>query len=97
MVPFVTLAIGSSVLAQSIPTLSHLNRQRLDRDLTMTNSQDFFRQGQAQLEREIRLLERRSRTQSDTLLKVDPATQPEIRQPLRFTQSDERSSSKGLH
>ncbi len=74
IVPFVTLIASSSVQAQSIPNLSIADRNRLTRDLTPTNSQDFFIQGQAQLEREIRLLERRSRPQQENLLKVDPAT-----------------------
>ena len=82
IVPFVTLIASSSVQAQSIPNLSIADRNRLTRDLTPTNSQDFFIQGQAQLEREIRLLERRSRLQQDDLLKVEPAMRhPEEQNP----------------
>jgi hypothetical protein len=66
------LLISSAAQAQSIPNLSIGDRQRLIRDLTPTNSQDFFNAGRAQLEREIRLLERRSTTQTEPPLKVDP-------------------------
>lgn len=58
---------------QPLPISQSGDAQRLVRDLTPTNSQDFFKQGQAQFEREIRLLERRSRAPQEELLKIDPA------------------------
>ena len=78
------LMVTSPAFALSIPNLSSVDRQRLSRDLTPTNAQDFFRQGQAQLEREIQLLNRRSQVQQDDLLKVDPTTR-------NFEQSNLRS------
>lgn len=73
-VVFVVLLASFPAFAQSIPVSQIADAQRLVRDLTPTNAQDFFRQGQAQLEREIRLLERRSPVQQENLLKIDPAT-----------------------
>lgn len=72
--PGVVLLTSFPVFAQAIPNISTVDRHRLTRDLTPTNSQDFFKQGQAQFEREIQLLERRSQVQREDLLKIDPAT-----------------------
>lgn len=66
------LLISSAVQAQSIPNLSVRDRQRLSRDLTPSNSQEFFNLGHNQLEREIRLLERRFTAQQESPLKIDP-------------------------
>jgi hypothetical protein len=71
------LLISSAVQAQSIPTqsipnLSVRDRQRLSRDLTPSTSQEFFNLGQNQLEREIRLLERRFSAQKESPLRIDP-------------------------
>ncbi|MBW4441374.1 MAG: hypothetical protein KME10_09105 [Plectolyngbya sp. WJT66-NPBG17] len=96
IVPVVTLIASSPVLAQSLPNLSLVDRQRLTRDLIPTNSQDFFRQGQAQLEREIRLLERRS--QQENLLKIDPATRyPEEKNPRSWSQHQEKQRISYSH
>lgn len=75
IVPLLTLIASSTVQAQSIPNLSVSDRQRLTRDLTPFNSQDFFNQGRNQLEREIRRLERRSTTRKENPLKIDPSVQ----------------------
>ncbi|MGG6267333.1 hypothetical protein ACQ4M3_28785 [Leptolyngbya sp. AN03gr2] len=74
IVPAVTLIASSPGFAQAIPNLSSFDRQRIVRDLTPFNSQDFFNQGRAQLEREIELLNQRSQRQQENLLKIDPAT-----------------------
>ncbi|BAS57478.1 MULTISPECIES: hypothetical protein [Leptolyngbya] len=66
------LLISSAVQAQSIPNLSVRDRQRLSRDLTPSNSQEFFNLGHNQLEREIRLLERRFTAQQESPLRIDP-------------------------
>ncbi|MBE9012335.1 hypothetical protein IQ250_19235 [Pseudanabaenaceae cyanobacterium LEGE 13415] len=82
IIPIVPLIASRPVVAQAIPNLSNLDRQRIIRDLTPTNSQDFFNQGREQLEREIRLLNERSQQRQENLLKVDPATRyPEDQSP----------------
>ncbi len=81
IVPIVTLIASFPALAQSLPNLSNVDRQRLSRDLVPNNPQDFFRQGQAQLEREIRLLERRSQLQQENLLKINPARDSDKQDP----------------
>lgn len=82
IIPIVSLIASSPVLAQTIPNLSNLDRQRISRDLTPTNSQDFFNQGREQFEREIRRLNERSQQKQENLLKVDPATRyPENQTP----------------
>lgn len=83
IVPVVTLIASSPGLAQSLPNLPIADRQRLTRDLTPTNAQDFFKQGQVQLEREIQLLERRSQKQ-ENLLKVNLAPPDPKEQHLRL-------------
>ncbi|BAU12175.1 hypothetical protein LEP3755_27040 [Leptolyngbya sp. NIES-3755] len=88
IVPVVTLIASSPGFAQTIPNLSSFDRQRIVRDLTPTQSQDFFIQGRAQLEREIQLLNERSRRQQENLLKIDPATRyPENPVPRSLNQS----------
>ncbi|MEP0916717.1 hypothetical protein NC981_07785 [Leptolyngbya sp. DQ-M1] len=77
IVPGVVLMASFPAFAQSLPSLPIVDRQCLTRDLTPTNAQDFFKQGQAQFEREIyeiQLLERRSQVQQEDLLKIEPAT-----------------------
>lgn len=69
------LLISSAVQAQSIPNLSVRDRQRLSRDLAPSNSQEFFNLGQNQLEREIRLLERRFIAEKEIPLRIDPKLQ----------------------
>lgn len=82
IIPIVSLMISSPAFAQTIPNLSNLDRQRIIRDLTPTNSQDFFNQGREQFEREIRRLNERSQQKQENLLKVDPATRyPEEQTP----------------
>jgi hypothetical protein len=68
--------------AQSLPNLTPQQIQRFGRDLTPRNSDDFFREGRDQLEREIRLLDRRVLSLDQTKLKIDPALRdPERLQP----------------
>ncbi len=78
MIFTVGVSISSMAQAISIPNLSSQQLQRIARDVTPTRSQEFFREGQAQLEREIQRLEREKR---DPILKVDPAVEPR-NQPL---------------
>jgi tripartite-type tricarboxylate transporter receptor subunit TctC len=57
--------------AQALPAgLSRADVQRLSRDLTRFNSQDFFERGRDQLEREIRNLEQQKLTAAKDLLRV---------------------------
>ncbi|GAP94457.1 hypothetical protein [Leptolyngbya sp. NIES-2104] len=84
IIPIVSLVISSPVFAQTIPNLSSLDRQRISRDLTPPNSQDFFNQGREQFEREIRRLNERSQQKQENLLKVDPATRYPEDQSLRL-------------
>jgi hypothetical protein len=57
--------------AQALPAgLSRADAQRITRDLTRFNSQDFFERGRDQLEREIRNLDQQKLTSSEDLLRV---------------------------
>jgi hypothetical protein len=68
--------------AQSLPNLTPQQIQRFGRDLTPRNSDNFFRQGRDQFEREIQLLDRRVLSPDQTKLKIDPAlSDPERLQP----------------
>lgn len=87
IIPLFTLIASSTVQAQAIPNLSVSDRQRLSRDLIPSSSQDFFNQGRNQLEREIRLLERRSTTRKEDLLKIDPTLREQKIQGQRSEQS----------
>jgi hypothetical protein len=76
---------------QEAPTLTPSQAQQLQRDLVPHNSQDFFRQGQERIEREIQLLSESQRASSEPLLKINVNTQtPQDRLPLlqlyQFTQ-----------
>ncbi|MBD1844646.1 hypothetical protein H6F89_14830 [Cyanobacteria bacterium FACHB-63] len=73
MVPAAMLMPSFPAFAQPLPISQSLDAQRLVRELTPTNAQDFFKQGQAQFEHEIRVLERRSQPPQEELLKIDPA------------------------
>ena len=76
---------------QEAPTLTPSQVQQLQRDLVPHNSQDFFRQGQERIEREIQLLSESQRASSEPLLKINVNTQtqqdrlPHL-QPYEFTQ-----------
>lgn len=58
--------------ASSLPSFTPEQLQRITRDITSTNSQDFFRRGQAQFEREVRLLQRWRESSPREILKIDP-------------------------
>ncbi|KAM3098526.1 hypothetical protein ACKFKG_05710 [Phormidesmis sp. 146-35] len=68
------LLIGSAAQAQSLAGLSSVQLQRLSRDLVPSSSEDFFRKGREQFDRELELLRRPSKS-PDRLLKVDSRTQ----------------------
>jgi hypothetical protein len=71
--------------AQLLPNLTPQQIQQFGRDLTPRNSDDFFRQGRDQLEREIQLLDRRVLSPDQTKLKIDPALRdPERLQPQEY-------------
>jgi hypothetical protein len=56
--------------AVSLP--AHLPVNRIARDLNRSPSEDFFRQGQAQLEKEIRQLAKNRELLTEDLLQVSP-------------------------
>ncbi|MBW4418993.1 MAG: hypothetical protein KME13_07155 [Myxacorys californica WJT36-NPBG1] len=58
--------------ASSLPSFTSEQLQRITRDSTPTNSQDFFRRGQAQFEREVRLLQRWRESSPREILKIAP-------------------------
>ncbi|MBW4541161.1 MAG: hypothetical protein KME43_18795 [Myxacorys chilensis ATA2-1-KO14] len=62
----------SPVNASSPPSITSEQLQRITRDITPTNSQDFFSRGQAQFEREVRLLQRWRESSPREILKIDP-------------------------
>jgi hypothetical protein len=55
---------------QQLPTLTPAQTQQLSRDLVPHNSQEFFRQGQELMEREIQLLRQRQISPNEPVLKV---------------------------
>lgn len=66
------MATQSVGQAQSLPAgLSPEQARQIAGDLTRLDRMDFFRRGQQQLEREIQLLERRTLTSTEDLLRVD--------------------------
>jgi hypothetical protein len=72
--------------ASALPSWSITHRQQLARDLTVSASQDFFKQGRDQFDREIKRLERGFLLQNQAILKIDPnAPMPELQdwKPLR--------------
>lgn len=89
------IAIANPAMAQSLPTFTPQQLNRLSRDLTPFNSQDFFRQGRSQLEQEVQRLERVQSRNSNPLLKIDPATQSPNPDPIeKSAKADRRNSSK---
>ena len=64
-----------SAQAQPVPNLTSAQLQRFERDLTSTNAQDFFKQGKAQFEQEIRSLEQGRVSSDQPTLKIDPTLQ----------------------
>jgi hypothetical protein len=52
------------------PRLSSAQAQRLSRDLIHNDSQDFFKQGQDLIEREIQILRKRELSSNDPILKI---------------------------
>jgi hypothetical protein len=69
-----TLLLGSSAQAEPLTGLSSGQLPRLSRDLVPSSSEDFFRKGREQFERQIERLNRLP-TSSDQVLKVDQGTQ----------------------
>lgn len=78
----------STANALSLPGFTSQQLQRIARDITPTNSQDFFRRGQAQIEREVRLLHRRGETSPRPILKIDPVNRDQNQQIPDFFQQD---------
>ncbi|BAY10668.1 hypothetical protein [Calothrix sp. NIES-2098] len=56
---------------QTLPRLTPQQAQHLSRDLVPYNSQEFFRQGQELMEREIEILRQRKLTANQPVLKVN--------------------------
>ncbi|WP_256973396.1 hypothetical protein [Nostoc sp. T09] len=56
---------------QAFPRLTPQQTQHLSRDLVPYNSQEFFRQGQELMEREIQLLRQRQLSANEPVLKVN--------------------------
>lgn len=72
------LSLPTSVNAQTAPrSFTPSQLQQLRNDLIRTQSEDFFREGAEQFEREIELLTREIFLSSESLLKVDPNLQME--------------------
>ncbi|MBD2354684.1 hypothetical protein H6G41_08575 [Tolypothrix sp. FACHB-123] len=57
---------------QQLPNLTPVQTQQLSRDLVPHSSQEFFRQGQELMEREIELLRQRQISNNEPVLKVNP-------------------------
>ncbi|MDF5734711.1 MAG: hypothetical protein V7L04_10075 [Nostoc sp.] len=74
------LALQTSVKAQQVfPTLTPTQAQHLSRDLVPFNSQDFFRQGNDSIQREIQILRQRQLRSIKPVLKIDLV--PQIKKP----------------
>ncbi len=73
-VPLVGIVVPSAK-ADGIAGLTSSQLQRFSRDLIPSSSQDFFRQGREQLEREIQRLDRQTLDSNEQLLKVKPPIQ----------------------
>lgn len=89
-----------AAMAADIGQLNSFKLQQLGRDLVRSPSEDFFQQGQRQLEREIQLLNRRQQFLDEQLLKVsaDLRLQPqfsELEAPLQLPPSSEFSAPVG--
>lgn len=77
---FVALALlpalsAGAAVAQPSPNIPRLNSsqlQSISRDLFRSSSEDFFRQGQVKLEKEIDQLTRQRQLLSEGILRVDP-------------------------
>jgi hypothetical protein len=65
------LLSGSAAQAQSLAGLSSAQLQRFSRDLVPSSSEDFFRKGREQFDRQIELLNRLPNL-PDRILKVNP-------------------------
>jgi flagellar biosynthesis/type III secretory pathway M-ring protein FliF/YscJ len=71
--------------AQPVPSgLSRADVQRISNDLSRNGMPDFFKKGRENLEREIRLMDRRTLLSMENLLKVSGS--PSL--PLELTPSD---------
>ncbi|MBD2203456.1 hypothetical protein H6G33_18670 [Calothrix sp. FACHB-1219] len=68
---------------QQLPSLTPAQTQQLSRDLVPHSSQDFFRQGQELMEREIELLRQRQVSNDEPVLKVDPLQPIKENNPVR--------------
>lgn len=66
----------ASATGQQPPRPTPVQAQHLSRDFFGSDSQDFFKQGQDVIEREIQILMKRQRASTEPVLKVNP--QPRI-------------------
>lgn len=68
------LMLGNTAVnaQQQLPSLTPAQTQQLSRDLVPHSSQDFFRQGQELMEREIELLRQRQISNNEPVLKLNP-------------------------
>ncbi len=70
------VGIGApTVKADGVAGLTASQLQQFSRDLIPSNSQDFFRQGREQVEREIQRLDHQTLHPNERLLKVEPQIQ----------------------
>lgn len=69
------LAGQNAVNAQQIPSLTPQQAQHLSRDLVPSSSEQFFRQGQYLMEREIQNLQTRQLEPKEPVLKINSIQQ----------------------
>ena len=70
---FLVALLGIQFSARTVQAspIGATQAQRFSRDLTQTDSQDFFRRGNERIDREIQVLQRRRLPESKPLLKVN--------------------------
>lgn len=99
-----TIAIlATTTVAATAADISQLNSvklQQLGRELVRSPSEDFFQQGQRQLEREVQILNRRQYFLDEKLLKISADLRlqqqfSELEAPLRLPPSSEFSAPTG--
>ena len=73
IIVFSVVLLGIQTFAGAVQgaPISGTPTQQFSRDLVQTDSQDFFRQGNARIEREIQVLQRRRLPVSGPLLKIN--------------------------
>ncbi|BAY21069.1 hypothetical protein NIES2100_08140 [Calothrix sp. NIES-2100] len=86
------LAFGQTAVhaQQQLPSLTPAQTQHLSRDLVPYNSQEFFRQGQELMEREIQLLRQRQTSTNEPVLKVNSIP------PIKKEHPQKNDSNRGV-